>query len=109
MVADARSQAISKEGEGALGYERYAQVLGTLGLALFVTWAQVKPEDLLQLGNKGDDMWVKILGLVCVGVFVGAALIEARQLRKRKKDGTEPSDEDQQVDLDDDDSENKDS
>jgi hypothetical protein len=49
-------------------------------------------------------MWVKILGLVCVGVFVGAALIEARQLRRRKKDDEEPSDEERQVELDDDDS-----
>ena len=27
-------------------------------------------------------MWIKILGVVCVGVFVGAALIEAKQIRR---------------------------
>jgi hypothetical protein len=31
-------------------------------------------------------MWLKILGVVCVGVFVGAAIVEARQLRKRGKE-----------------------
>jgi uncharacterized membrane-anchored protein YhcB (DUF1043 family) len=34
-------------------------------------------------------MWLKILGVVCVGVFVGAAIVEARQLRKRGKEADE--------------------
>jgi len=38
-------------------------------------------------------MWLKILGVVCVGVFVGAAIVEARQLCKRGKEAGEEAGE----------------
>lgn len=79
------SHALPIDCAGTKRLARYAQLLGMLGLAFFIVWARLGPGD-IQLGNKGDDMWVKILGLVCVGVFVGAALVEARQLRQRKKE-----------------------
>ncbi len=31
-------------------------------------------------------MWLKILGLVCAGVFVGAALVEAKSFKRGDKD-----------------------
>jgi hypothetical protein len=30
-------------------------------------------------------MWIKVLGVLCAGVFIGAALVEAVQPRKRSK------------------------
>jgi hypothetical protein len=51
-------------------------------------------------------MWIKILGLVCVGVFVGAALIEAKQIHKRNKDRAlggdrDPEHTDAEIEIDD--------
>ena len=45
-------------------------------------------------------MWLKVLGLVCVGVFVGAAIVEAQQFRKRGKGDSDSSDSDSSSDGD---------
>jgi hypothetical protein len=43
-------------------------------------------------------MWVKVLGLICAGVFVGAALVEAKQLRKRHREGKQAAEQEQDRD-----------
>jgi len=30
-------------------------------------------------------MWAKVLGLLCAGVFVGATIVEIKQMRRRKR------------------------
>jgi len=47
-------------------------------------------------------MWVKMLGLICAGVFVGAALVEAKQLRKRHRESKEAAEQEQERDSADD-------
>ena len=54
----------------------------------------------------GNEMWIKVLGLVCAGVFVGAALVEAVQLGRRPKRGGRELDRD--TDQDDQESEQAD-
>jgi len=37
-------------------------------------------------------MWLKALGLLCAGVFVGAAIVELKQLRRKKEPSSTDSD-----------------
>ena len=30
-------------------------------------------------------MWAKVLGLVCAGVFIGAVVVEVKQVRRRRR------------------------
>ena len=41
-------------------------------------------------------MWIKVLGVLCAGVFVGAALVEAVQLKYRRKLRRETADAEEQ-------------
>ena len=40
-------------------------------------------------------MWVKILGLLCAGVFVGAVIVEAKQLTSRQPGEAEDEETDE--------------
>jgi len=61
-----------------------ARVLGLAGLAALASallWTLNHQQPLF----KDWTMWLKALGLVCAGVFVGAALIEAKQMLRGKR------------------------
>ena len=78
-----------------------ALLLGAVGIPLFF-WASLPGSSgRLQLFFEEYEMWVKVLGLICAGVFVGAALVEAKQLRKRKRAGREAEQQDAGPDDDD--------
>lgn len=70
-----------------------SQLSGTVALGLLLAAGLVGTgvNNGYNLGINGNEMWVKVLGLVCAGVFVGAALVEAVQLGRRPKGGQEPS------------------
>jgi len=71
-----------------------ARLLSLAGLLVF-TAAPLWAVNDHQMIFKDGHMWLKALGLICAGVFVGAALIEAKQLlrnRKRQR-GEAPPDE----------------
>ena len=71
-----------------------ARLAAVAGLLVFMSaplWALNEH----QLIIKDSAMWLKTLGLLCAGVFVGAALVEAKQmLRKRKRSDRDAGEQD---------------
>jgi hypothetical protein len=61
------------------------QLLGLIGLGLFITAALLVSTDSYKFICKDHDMFIKILGLLCAAVFVGATLMEAKHLHKHKR------------------------
>jgi hypothetical protein len=58
-----------------------------IDLSAFVLASLIGPSRALGFVPKDYEMWIKILGVLCAGVFVGAAMVEAGQIRQRKKQG----------------------
>lgn len=70
--------------------------LGLLALVLLAGTA-VGPGKRLLAFIGGHDMWLKILGVLCAGVFVGAAVLEAvktRREQRRRDDAAETNEGD---------------
>jgi hypothetical protein len=69
--------------------------LGLLGLVL-LSGTAIGPGKRLLVFIGGHDMWLKILGVLCAGVFVGAAVLEAVKARRehRARDDEETSEGD---------------
>ncbi len=72
-----------------------ARLLSLAGMLVFLSMPLVAIDGHQLIFTGEVRMWVKVLGLICAGVFVGAAVIEAKQLlrdRKAKKPGDEAED-----------------